>query len=264
MQIKLQHRSSEIGTQRGGYMQVSVIMPVYNGARYIKQAIDSVLMQEVDVEVLVVDDQSTDNLPEVMAEYENDERVRWIQNEVNLGVAKSRNHGVTLAKGEYIAFLDADDWWAPGKLKAQLSMMEAEGAVLSGTARELMSPAGESTGRMIPVKERITLKELLTHNSISCSSVVVKRDVMLKYPMTHDDSHEDYITWIQILKEHDWALGIDEPYLKYRLSEGSKSRNKFKSAWMTYKVYRYSGYGVFASLRHWITYAYNGFKKYYM
>ncbi len=244
-------------------MQVSVIMPVYNGAKFIKQAIDSALSQEIDVEVLVIDDQSTDNLSEVMDEYKNDQRVRWIQNAVNLGVAKSRNHGVKEAKGEYIAFLDADDWWAPGKLKEQLEKMEATGAVLSGTARELMSPEGESTGRIIPVKEKITLKELLKHNSISCSSVVVKREIMVNHPMTHDDSHEDYITWIQILKEHEWALGIDEPYLKYRLSEGSKSRNKFKSAYMTYKVYRYSGYGVFASVRYWISYAYHGWKKYY-
>lgn len=243
---------------------ISVIIPVYNGANYIRQAIDSALLQDMDVEVLVIDDQSNDHLPKVMAEYKNDPRVILIHNETNLGVAKSRNHGISVAKGEYIALLDADDWWAPGKLKEQVSMMEAQGAVLSGTARELMTPTGESTGRIIPVGRRITLKDLLKHNSISCSSVVVKREVIQKYPMSHDDSHEDYITWIQILQEYGWALGINEPYLKYRLSEGSKSRNKLKSAWMTYKVYRYSGYGIFTSLKHWICYAYNGFKKYYM
>ncbi len=90
---------------------VSVIIPVYNGARYMKQAIDSALVQEISLEVLVVDDQSTDELPQVMACYEACDRVVWIRNDHRLGVAKSRNLGVTKARGRYIAFLDADDWW---------------------------------------------------------------------------------------------------------------------------------------------------------
>ncbi len=65
----------------------------------------------------------------------------------------------------------------------------------------------------------------------------------LEFPMEHDDSHEDYITWLKILRKYGCAAGINKPYLKYRLSEGGKSRNKLKSAAMTYNVYRYAGYG---------------------
>ena len=98
-----------------------------------------------------------------------------------------------------------------------------------------------------------------------CSSdlVVAKREALLRFPMEHDDSHEDYITWIKIIKEYGFAVGINRPYLKYRLSEGGKSRNKIKSAHMTYKVYRYAGFGVFRSIIYFIRYAYNGVKKYY-
>ncbi len=243
--------------------KVSVIIPVFNGARYIKKAIDSALKQDMTLDVYVIDDCSDDDLSEVIALYEGDSRVKYIRNDVNSGVAKSRNKGVSLSDAEYIAFLDADDWWEEGKLSEQISLMEREGAVLSSTARELMDPEGKSTGRVIGIKERIEYKDILRHNMISTSAVVVRRDAMLAHPMEHDDSHEDYIAWIGIIKEYGFAVGIDKPYLKYRLSEGGKSRNKFKSAKMTFRVYRYCGFSFFSSLLHFITYAFNGVKKYY-
>ena len=245
------------------HVKVSVIIPVFNGARYIGKAIDSALAQDVDLDVFVIDDCSTDDLASVMAGYEKDPRVKLIHNETNSGVAASRNRGVSLSDADYIAFLDADDWWEEGKLAKQLSAMEKTGAVLSSTARELMDPAGVSTGRVIGIRKRIELKDILRHNMISTSAVVVKRDVMLAHPMEHDDSHEDYIAWIGIIKEHGFAIGLNKPYLKYRLSEGGKSRNKLKSARMTFRAYRYAGFGFFSSLVHFITYAFNGVKKYY-
>lgn len=222
---------------------VSVIMPVYNGEKYIRKAVESVYEQGVSLELLVIDDGSTDHTEEVLSAYEGREDFRYIKNEQNMGAAGSRNRGVGLAQGTYIAFLDADDWWEPGKLKEQLKRLEETGYVLCSTGRELMKADGSSTGRTIPVKEKITYRELLKHNSINCSSVILRRDVAREFPMEHDDSHEDYITWLKILRKYGCAAGINKPYLKYRLSEGGKSRNKLKSAAMTYNVYRYAGYG---------------------
>ena len=130
------------------------------------------------------------------------------------------------------------------------------------TGRSLMDPSGADTGRYIPVKETVTYRDLLTHNSINCSSVVVKREAALEFPMEHDDSHEDYITWLKILKKYGPAVGINRPYLKYRLSEGGKSRNKLKSAKMTYHVYRYVGYGPLKSACFFVSYALHGIWKY--
>ncbi|MCR4605430.1 MAG: glycosyltransferase family 2 protein [Eubacterium sp.] len=244
-------------------VKVSVIIPVYNGAKVISQAIDSALNQDVPLEVIVIDDCSSDDIDDVMASYKNDPRVRFEKNESNSGVAKTRNRGVAMSGAEYVAFLDADDIWREGKLKKQIAAMEAQNAVLSSTGRELMDASGKTTGRVIPIIERIEYKDILKHNMLSTSAVVVKREVMQKYPMEHDDSHEDYITWMKIIKEYGFAIGIDEPFLMYRLSEGSKSGNKFKSARMTYKAYRYAGLGIYSSLIHFITYAFNGVKKYY-
>ena len=241
---------------------VSVVMPVHNGEKYIKDAVESVFAQNVPLELLVIDDGSSDNTEKVLAAYKGREDFRYLRNEKNIGAAGSRNKGVRHAKGTYIAFLDADDWWEKGKLKKQIGLLKKTGYVLCSTGRELVKPDGTSTGKYIPVKETITYGELLKHNSINCSSVVVKRAVIKEFPMAHDDSHEDYITWLMILKKYHYAAGINEPLLKYRLSEGGKSRNKWKSAVMTYKVYRYMGFGFAKSAALFVSYAVHGLWKY--
>ena len=241
---------------------VSVVMPVYNGADFIRQAVDSVFCQEIPLELLVIDDCSTDRTEEVLAPYKNRENFHYIRNPYNKGAAASRNLGVQKAAGKYIAFLDADDWWEAGKLTEQLEVMERTRRVLCSTGRELMNPDGTSTGKYIPVGSTVSYRDLLKHNSINCSSVLLKREAALAYPMEHDDSHEDYLTWLKILKEYGPAAGINKPYLKYRLSQGGKSRNKRKSAAMTYRVYRYMGYSPITSAVFFISYALHGIWKY--
>lgn len=241
--------------------QVSVIIPAYNCAGYISKAIDSVLNQEVELEIIVINDNSTDNLDEVMEKYRDNPALFYVKNSKNLGVAEARNKGVNLAKGKYIAFLDADDYWEKDKLKKQLKALEKTGAVICCTAREMMQPNGELTGRTIPVKEKLTYRELLKHNSINCSSVLLEAAVAREFPMEHDDSHEDYLMWLEILQKYQYACGINEPLLKYRLSPGGKSGDKMKSAAMTFKVYRYMGFGWMKSLVCFFSYALHGIWK---
>ena len=243
-------------------LQVSVVMPAYNCAKTIAQAIDSVFAQEVSLELIVVNDCSREDLDSVMAQYMDDPRLVYVKNEKNLGAAASRNKGVSLAKGRYVAFLDSDDYWVPGKLEKQLQALESTGAVLCCTARELMTPEGELTGRVIPVKQKITYRDLLLQNSIGCSSVLILADVAKAHPMHHEDSHEDYIMWLEVLGKHGFACGINEPLLKYRLTTTGKSGNKLKAAKMTFKVYRYMGFGLLKSCLCFISYALHGVLKY--
>ena len=243
--------------------QVSVIIPVHNGAGTLQKAVDSVLKQSIPTRIYIIDDASTDNTAEVLSAYAENENIRVLKNEANRGVSKSRMRGVSEADTEYIAFLDADDWWADHKLEKQLALMKREKAVLSSTGRRLVAADGTPTKRYIGIPGRIDEKTILKSNFINCSGVIVKRDVMLEYPMEHDDSHEDYISWIRIIRRYGPAVGIDEPLLFYRMSEKSKSSNKFRSAVMNFKVYRYVGFSVFASIRYSFSYAVNGIRKYY-
>lgn len=241
---------------------VSVIMPAYRCAGTVCEAVESALCQDVDLELLIVDDGSPEPLGDILAPYLTDPRVTILKNETNLGAAQSRNRGVRMAQGTYVAFLDADDIWVPDKLRKQLSLLEQTGFALCCTARELMTPEGRLTGRIIPVKPEIPYRQLLRHNSISCSSVVLRREIALEFPMHHDDSHEDYIMWLEILRKYGKACGINEALLKYRVSSTGKSGSKLHSARMTFRVYRYMGFGLWKSLLLFCSYACHGVGKY--
>lgn len=243
-------------------IKVSVIMPVYNGEKYIRQAVESVKAQQIAWELFIINDCSTDDTSRMIKEYEEDARIHVVQNETNCGVAESRNIGIRMAKGKYIAFLDADDWWASEKLKEQCELLEQKQLVLCCTGRELMNPDGSSTGKIVHVPENITYGMMLYTNHIPCSSVVMKTEVAREFYMEHSELHEDYILWLKVLKKYGAACGIDEPMLKSRLSEGGKSRNKIKSAVMHWKVYRLMGIGVFRAGWYMIHYVVNGVRKY--
>lgn len=269
--------SGEAGTETAPI--VSVIIPACNCAATIGRAVDSVLEQGVPLEILVFNDCSPDELDSVMERYGNVRELHYYKNKHRLGAAATRNQGVEMAKGTYIAFLDADDWWDKDKLKKQLarfesakstSIREKDGQekekmaapVLCATARELVTPDGKRTGRVIPVREKVSYRRLLLHNCINCSSVLLRTDVAREFPMLHEDSHEDYITWLQILKKYGPALAVNEPLLKYRLTASGKSGNKLHSAKMTYRAYRYAGFGRVSSAGLFCAYAVNGLMKY--
>jgi teichuronic acid biosynthesis glycosyltransferase TuaG len=245
-------------------IKVSVIIPVHNGAAFIAQAIDSALLQEVPSEIIVIDDCSTDDLQQVLAPYLAQSQIRLLSNQKQLGVAESRNKGIRAAKGEYIAFLDCDDWWEKGKLIKQLQLMNETGDVLCATARRLVNEQGQPTGKVIGVKKELTYRDLLFQNPVNCSSVLVRRDVAAAFPMAHDECHEDYIMWLQILKKYQRACAVNEPLLNYRLSDSGKSGSKLQSAKMTYQVYRHMGFGIVKSLCCFTGYAINGVRKYYL
>lgn len=243
---------------------VSVVIPAYNCAGTIGIAVDSALAQDAVLEVIVINDRSPEDLSAVMAKYADEPRVVYLVNEENIGAAQTRNKAVGIAKGEYVAFLDSDDYWTDGKLRAQLAAIEKSGAVLCCTARELMKPDGTLTGRVLPVREKITYRALLKHNSIACSSVLLKTRIAREFPMEHEESHEDYILWLKILQKYGFACGVNEPMLKYRVSNTSKSGSKLQSAKMTFSVYRIMGFGWFKSVCCFISYALNGVWKHFI
>lgn len=246
---------------------ISVIIPAYNCGQYIEQAIGSALLQTIkeEVEVIVIDDASTDGTKEIVKQITAERSGRSLiyhRSEVNLGVAESRNTGIRMAKGEFLAFLDADDWWDLDKLEKQAALQRRTGAHLIYTGRELMKPEGDSTGKVIAVPEVTTYRQLLRTNCIPCSSVLMKTETAREFYMCHDELHEDYILWLRILKKYKKAYGMNEPLLKSRLSAGGKSRNKLKSAKMHYGVYKYMGIPAWKAVWLFLCYTVNGVKKY--
>lgn len=246
-------------------VSVSVIIPVYSGSHLLSRAVDSALGQDVPLEIIVINDASPENVDAIMAAYQGNSRITYLKNEKNLGAAESRNRGVSLARGKYIAFLDSDDYWMEGKLHKQLALLEKTGGILCATARELIRPNGEPIGRVVLVPETITYRELLKHNCICCSSVVIRRETALEFPMHHaQDSHEDYIMWLEVLRKYKVAYGINEPLLRYTSSSLGKSGSKWKSARMTLRVYKHMNFSPLQSLLCFCSYALHGVWKHFL
>lgn len=242
---------------------ISVVIPAYSGTHLLDRAVRSALVQDMPLEIIVINDCSPEDVDGVIAPYLD--RVVYLKNTQNMGAAESRNRGVSHAKGKYVAFLDADDYWAENKLEQQLALLEQTGCVLCATARELIRPDGTSTGRIIPVPDTITYRDLLKHNCINCSSVVMRREVALEFPMLHaQDSHEDYILWLQVLQKYGTAVGINQPLLYYTASYQGKSGSKLHSAAMTWRVYRHMGFGPIKSAFCFMSYAIHGVWKHYL
>lgn len=255
---------------------VSVIIPAYHAEKYIRQAIESVLEQTYPglIEILIIDDASADQTEAVVKEmaslasegvYLKDNRfLHYYKNAENRGVAYTRNFGTRQAKGDYIAFLDADDWWAPDKLEKQIQVMgqSKESPSFVFTGRELMDLTGKSLQKVILAPQTITYQDMLKTNYVTCSSVLIRRELALAYPMDHDEYCEDYICWMRILKRHGSAAGIQEPLVKYRMVTGSKSNNKKKAASDHYHSLRTIGISPLKAAVYMISYAYNGIKKY--
>ncbi|MEW4411183.1 glycosyltransferase family A protein [Clostridium sp. AN503] len=245
---------------------ISVIMPAYNAEKTLIQAVQSVINQTYcNWELLIIDDCSIDNTYALMQKLQlSNTKIKILKNHQNAGVSESRNKGVQAALGSWIAFLDSDDMWAPNKLEKQVKLLARNNeAALIFTGSAFVNAIGEMSEYKLSVPETITYHQLLKQNVISCSSVMVKRDIICHFPMKYDDMHEDYAVWLQILKQGYQAYGINEPLLVYRLSTNSKSSNKKKAALMTYKVYRYLGLNHIQAMYYFVWYGCKNLKKYH-
>lgn len=243
---------------------VSVVMATYNSENTIIESIESVLKQTfTDFEFIIVNDGSTDSTLEIIKDYAKcDRRIRFFDNKKNFGVSYSRNLAISSASGIWIAFIDSDDIWDSKKLEKQIELAKDNPmAVIFYTASAFIDWEGKRFEYIMPALTKIDYKELLKKNILSCSSVMVKKEVINEVKMSSDDMHEDYAAWLMILKKYKYAYGINEPLLIYRLSKKSKSSNRINSAKMIFKTYRYVGYCSVVSFFLAFIYSFHSIKK---
>ena len=221
---------------------VSVVIPAYNAEKLVGITLDSVINQTYkNLEIICVNDCSKDDTLSVLNDYaKKDNRIKVLTNEKNSGVATTRNNALKVATGEYIAFVDADDVWDLTKIEKQINFMQENNYKLTYTSVQFIDMDGGYTGKKFIVPQSVSYKQLLKQNVITLSSAVVSKDVMENRDFHDDHLHEDFIMWLEILKNDiDKAYGLTEVLVDYRLTAGSKSRNKWKSLKMTYKTYKH-------------------------
>ena len=217
---------------------VSVIIPVYNVSRYIAHTIESILKQSYkDVEILLVDDCSTDNSAEIIKKYTSAHlNVVYLHLERNQGAAVARNKALSIAKGRYVAFLDGDDAWCEGKLEKQLAFMDEKDATISCTAMDTIDACGNPIGSIRNVCEKIDYNFLLHNTMIATSTVIVDRNKTGNFQMPLRRGGQDYATWLMLMRDGTICYGLNEVLSHYRVLSDSLSSNKWKSIKQVWQI----------------------------
>lgn len=218
---------------------VSVIMPVYNAEAWLQRAIDSVLAQShTQWELITVDDGSSDRSPAMLDTYAaTDARVRVLRQPSNGGVATARNTGIAAARGDYIAFLDADDWWHPAKLQRQLASMRSSGALISYTAYWRVAEDGRVLSKVTPPPQ-VNWQDMLASNFIgNLTGMYARRLGDIPFQRI---GHEDYVFWLEQVRRAGYAVCVEspEPLAWYLVRERSLSANKLRAASWQWEIYR--------------------------
>jgi len=245
---------------------VSVIVPVYNCAPYIEETIRSVMRQTFENWIMIViDDGSTDTTCDiVMRLIQEDDRIQLVRNPENMGTAKTRNRGLELCTGDYVAFLDGDDIWHAEKLETQIKKIREENAGLVYTSYAIVNGEGHSVRKNYVVPAYTTFSDLLKENVIGCSTVLLTRETAKNHRFISDFYHEDYCLWLEMLKNGYKAVGCTEVLVDWRLITNSRSFNKQNSAAKRWRIYReYLHYPRLKSVGLFLRYMINGIRKYY-
>lgn len=246
---------------------VSVIIPVYNSAKYLKRTLESVLAQTYkEIEIVLVDDQSTDNSADIIKKYmRNYSSIVYYLQPHNMGAGYARNKALELSKGQYVAFLDADDIWKPEKIEKQLLLLKKKQGCFCFTAIEMINGRDKVIKGKRKIKEEVNYEFLLSNTMIPTSSVLIDRIVVGDFDMHLRRGGQDYATWLRLLRDGKVAYGIDEALVAYRVDGQSLSSNKFKSVKQLWEIQTHDE-GINKSAVCWniIKWCGNSVKKYWM
>lgn len=243
--------------------KITVLMPIYNGEKYLKEAINSVLTQTFkDFEFLIINDGSTDKSDKIIESY-SDQRIKILNNDKNLGIQKTLNRGLNLARGEYIARIDADDEWIDiNKLQKQVEFLNNNSKyVLIGAGVSIVDYLGKENYKIfLPRTDKEIRKKMLKANQFFHSSIVIRKSALEKtgfYNENVDIKHvEDYDLWLRLGQVGDF-YNLPIIALRYRDINSSISRQniieQLKKNISLIKKYRdyYPGF-YFALIRNYL------------
>lgn len=245
--------------------RVSVITPIYNAEKYIKETMMSVFAQTYkDIEIVLVDDCSKDRSEQIITELQGTHpEIVYFKQPENMGAGAARNKSLELASGQYVAFLDSDDLWLPEKTSRQIELMKKKKSPFSYAAIEMMDENGKTIKEKRNIKETCDYSYLLHNTIIATSSVIVDRTVLGDFRMPLRRGGQDYATWLSLLRDGVVACGINEVLVRYRVSKNSLSANKFKSIKQVWEIQTQDEHiNRIAAFFHVMCFGWNALKKY--
>lgn len=219
---------------------VSVIMPAYNCEDYIGAALDSIINQSYrELEIIIIDDCSNDSTAEIVKEYKKeDNRIKYKKLNENSGAAIARNSALDIAKGTYIAFLDSDDIWLPGKLTKQISFMEQNKYDFTCTNYSKINEKGFDLNKIIKTKLKNNYNDILK-NCPGNSTIIYNAKKLGKVKIIDIKKRNDYVMWLEVIKRAKYLYSLDEVLSNHRIGLNSVSSKKIpliKYHWFVYRT----------------------------
>ena len=244
---------------------IDIILPNFNKAEYLKEAIESVIHQTFQSwKLYIIDDCSTDKSLEILNYYKQNEKISILKLKKNKGVYFCRNLGMRKSNSKYLAFIDADDYWQKDKLEKQINFMQKSDHKFTYTD---YTPFQEKNStkifkRKINVKSKFNRDEFIINTSIAMSTVVIERSLIKNLKFKKLKICEDYLFKCEILKRQEAYKCVDS-MMFYRISKNSLQSNKLRNLYWVWLINKkYNNLNIFKNIKSILSISFNSFKKY--
>ncbi len=245
----------------------SVIIPYYKKRHHIKKTIKSVLNQSYkNFEIILVyDDENMNDLQFLKKNYKKNKKIKIFVNKKNIGAGLSRNRGIELSKGKYIAFLDADDEWHKSKLKKQIYYMKKKNISFTHTSYKIKNEKGFFISNR-KAKDFFNQNDLLKSCDIGLSTVIMEKKIYnnnCKFPK--NKTKEDFIFWLKLLKKGHKIYALKENLATWYKTEKSLSSSTIQKLHDGFNIYyKYMNFNFFKSVMFLMILSINYIKKQYL
>ena len=242
---------------------VSVIIPYYRKKHYILRTLKSVINQTYkNLEIIIIyDDTEKNDLKLIKKMISMDKRIKLIINKKNIGAGKSRNKGIKISKGSYIAFIDADDIWLKNKTKLQLALMKKRKLDFTHTNYSIINKKNKQLSNRA-ARDFMDVKDLITSCDIGLSTVMIKKNILSSNSFSGLKTKEDFVLWLKLLSKNIKIYGINKNLVFWNKNFNSLSSSTIQKLLDGYRVYNsHMNYNFLKSFYYLLCLSFNYLKK---